>query len=333
MKPITSTGEKPSLGAISHIGDIQEVSSSNPSSGLPQQAIGAGEFLMNEKGQYVINIQTATWITKLKEKELGTPNLQYRKVYPGEEHSLKDEYPSFLDYEWHPQPTLLNLRYSHSGYWVLAPKARGDKTGPFYLNHNIARIEPYIDLQGNVKEAVAYGRDMNMKIMQIWFDLDKVKAARGSWIFPEIPYFYNSRKWKNKLRREHEKLEAEQPKEKEDPRQGHNQRPRGLDYNSARNRGSNSQRPRYYSDWEDERNDIPQSEPGRSPGVGRASRITRLNRSEKESNPGQRYKDRKYSDRSQSRDRANYDDRSQSRDRARGNGTTRARKNHYGGRS
>ena len=67
-----------------------------------------------------------------------------------------------------------------------------------------ARVEPYIDQEGNTKEAVAYGRNTNK--MNIWFDLDEVRKARGSWLFPEIPYFFNGKVWENKYRREHKDL-------------------------------------------------------------------------------------------------------------------------------
>ena len=172
--------------------------------------------------------------------------------------------------------------------------------------------------------------------MNIWFDLEEVKIARGTWIFPETPYFYNSKKWNSKLRREHEKLENELIKEREDPRQGQNQRSRGYearkgdhDNHHNRNRRNHSQNSRYHSDWEEDNSDIPHSEIGRSSGVGRASNLTRR---ERESNPGQGY-----GRRAESRDRdsrykdGRYSDRSQSRERRRGNGAERTRKHHYGG--
>ena len=258
----------------------------------------------------------------MKEKEV--PILQIGKIWLGLEHPLKRVFPKYLDYDWHPQPTMQNLGYSHSGFWALAPKAKGDMSGPYYLDHIIARIEPYIDMQGKVKEAVAYGRNMNN--MKIWFDLEEVRRARGTWIFPDTPYFFNGRIWENKFRREHKNLvEADHPREEDDPRQGQSQKPRRQDNNGDRNRGKNSQKPRYNSDWDDEEYD----RPGRSSGAGRASRP---NKYDNESKPGHRSRDNRFNDRSHSRDRA-YSDRSQSRERTRGNGAARDRKNHYGGRS
>ena len=260
----------------------------------------------------------------MKIKEKGVPSLQFGKVWPGNEHPLKREFPKYLDYDWHPQPTMQNLGYSHTGFWALAPKAKGDMSGPFYKDFNIARIEPYIDQEGEAREAVAYGRNTNN--MKIWFDLEEVRRARGSWIFPDTPYFYNSRIWKNKFRREHKDLvEVDHQKEEDDPRQRQSQKSWRQVNNGERNRGKDSQKPRHSSDWEDEDYD----RPGRFSGAGRASRP---NRYENDSRPGHRSRDRRFKNGSQSRDR-DYSDRSQSRERSRGSGAKRDRKNHYGGRS
>ena len=282
----------------------------------------------------VVNIPTATWMKQVKEKEAGVPNIQFINIYEGENHPFENDLPSFLDFSWHPQPSRLNLRFSHGGTWVVAPKERGDKTGPYYKNHHIARIKTYINYAGEIKKAVAYGKDTGA--MKIWYDYEELKNDLETWIFPEVPYFYNNKKWNNKMRKEHEKLENELNMEREDSRKGQSQKSRGYESRKGdsenyyhRDRRNHSQNPRHYSDWEDDSSDIPHSEVGRSSGVGRASNLTRR---ERESNPGQGHRRR-----SKSRDRdsrykdGRYSDRSQSRERRRDNGAERARKYHYGG--
>ena len=107
-----------------------------------------GEITMNDRGELVVNLQTATWIKNVREKEGGIPNIQFINRYEGGKHPFIGNIPKHLDQSWHPPPTMLNLGFSHDGTWVLAPKERGDKTGPYYKNHNIARMETYINEEG-----------------------------------------------------------------------------------------------------------------------------------------------------------------------------------------
>ena len=217
-----------------------------------------------------------------------------------------------------PTPTRLNLKFSHDGTWVLVPMERGDMTGPFYKNHHIARMETYINNDGVKRKAIAYGKDMGT--LKVWFDFEAVKAALGSWTFPDVPYYYNNKKWIPKMRKEHEKLENSlQNKKKEEPKKG--QSSKGYDSRSGDSeetyhwdRRTYQRSNRYSSDRED---DNPSSGVGRSSGPSRRER-------ERESNPGRR---RRSKSRDYEEDR--YDDRSQSRDRRRGHGA--ARKQYYGG--
>ena len=48
--------------------------------------------------------------------------------------------------------------------------------------------------------------------MNIWFDYEDLKRAIGNWTLPDTPYYYNTRRWNNRIRNEHnpEKEEEEQ---------------------------------------------------------------------------------------------------------------------------
>ena len=39
--------------------------------------------------------------------------------------------------------------------------------------------------------------------MNIWYNFEDVKNALGTWTLPEIPFWYNNKKWNNRLRNEH----------------------------------------------------------------------------------------------------------------------------------
>ena len=76
-------------------------------------------------------------------------------------------------------------------------------TGPNYTWYHTGRIETYLDKEGVIKKAVAYGTDTGS--MKIWFDYEEVVIALGTWTLPDVPYYYNNRKFNKKLRKEHEK--------------------------------------------------------------------------------------------------------------------------------
>ena len=230
----------------------------------------------------------------------------------------------------------------------MIPKEQGDQTGPNYTRYYIGRIETYIDKAGVIKKAVAYGKDAGT--MKIWFHYDEILQALGTWVIPEVPYWYNNKKWNSKLRKEHEKINNsgksdkeqnknnEQYKKREDPRKGQKQQHKGYDPRRPesandyypeeyhhRERHPYSQNPRHYSDWEEDYNEIPYS------GVGRTAGPSYPTRREREPKPGY------YRGRSKSRGdyetrhrEGRYEDRSQSRERRRGDGADRAKKLYYG---
>ena len=58
-----------------------------------------------------------------------------------------------------------------------------------------------MDSKGNVRKAVAYGKDSGN--LNTWFHFEDVKKALGPWVLPETPYWYNNKRWIRKLRNEH----------------------------------------------------------------------------------------------------------------------------------
>ena len=122
----TNTGDKPHSGVNSHTGEISHTGES-----AEGRSIGNGEF--------VVSTQTMTWIRELKAKEAGILNLQNKNSYDGERHPFG--LPDFLESSWHPQPCMLNLKFSHAGEWIKIPQEQRDSTGPDYSLFHIGRLD------------------------------------------------------------------------------------------------------------------------------------------------------------------------------------------------
>ena len=75
---------------------------------------------------------------------------------------------------YHPRRTNLLLHWTYFGRWAPLPRTR--QYGGSNPSHNrIARIEPYVDEEGNVREAMSYG-DNDRKLV-IWYDFEEFQRA------------------------------------------------------------------------------------------------------------------------------------------------------------
>ena len=92
--------------------------------------------------------------------------------------------------DWHPKWTTLRLTWTLSGKWVKAPKHR-DTTGDEIFTYRIARIEKYIDSEGRVREALAYG-DRDVELM-VWYNLEELRTTFTNWRIPEVSIWQNTR--------------------------------------------------------------------------------------------------------------------------------------------
>ena len=71
----------------------------------------------------------------------------------------------------HPNPTTMDLEWSHVGEWQDVPwKANG--TGAVGSESRVGRIEPYVDTDGKIKKALCYGNSMGN--LEGWYDLEEV---------------------------------------------------------------------------------------------------------------------------------------------------------------
>merc|ERR1711895_89714 len=58
----------------------------------------------------------------------------------------------------HPKPTPLDLDWSHRGDWQEMPEDPSQEE-PTKINYRVARVEPYIDIDGQIKKALCYGEE------------------------------------------------------------------------------------------------------------------------------------------------------------------------------
>ena len=78
------------------------------------------------------------------------------------------------------------------GKWVFEP-ALQTVEGDDPRLYRIARIEKYIDVRGQTKEAIAYGQ--LKKDLLVWYDLEKKQQAFPHWVIPVIPKWENTENW------------------------------------------------------------------------------------------------------------------------------------------
>ena len=143
-------------------------------------------LLQNLDGTLSMTPQYDTWTENT--------NMQLQELYvttPGMPAEINDWY--------HPEPTLLNLKWSHEGEWVKIPTSRDDK-GPDYKDCRMGRIEKYIDLEGKIRRAVSYGNE-ELKL-KVWFNIEDMKAAFPDWHIPHPCPYYNGRRFNLGQRRQ-----------------------------------------------------------------------------------------------------------------------------------
>ena len=153
-------------------------------------------------GSWAVPTQYLAWIKVLKNKEGNIPIYQFEVIYS---YVGKHPYgiPSYVELAGHPQPSNLNLKYSHNGEWVKIPSNKWDPSGPNYTYFNVGRLERYLDDKGNLKIAVAYGR--TKEELKSWFHYEVLREFLGNWVLPATPYWYNNPiVIIDKVRKEHE---------------------------------------------------------------------------------------------------------------------------------
>ena len=140
--------------------------------------------------------------------------VQFKDEYQGTIHPFAGRLTMHMLQIWHAKPTMLNLKHTHTGEWVRIPNIPDTDGGPNYYNYQIGRKERYIDEKGIIRSAVAYGDEEGK--LTIWFDMDEMVKCLKQWVLPEVPYYWNTKKWNPTLR------SAASSKKKNTPKQNYN---------------------------------------------------------------------------------------------------------------
>ena len=102
-------------------------------------------LLINPNGTMSRTPQYDTWNRN--------PNMQLMKLY-----DTNPRMPEEVEGENHPGTSRLGIGWTHEGEWVLVPTFRTGG-GIDYRNCKDARLEKYIDMEGNIRRAICYGNE------------------------------------------------------------------------------------------------------------------------------------------------------------------------------
>ena len=160
--------------------------------------------------------------------------LQFKEVYSGTVHPFAGRFPMHILQPWHAKPTMLNLKHTHTGEWVRIPNIPDTDGGPNYFNFTIGRRERYIDELGIIRSAVAYGDEENK--LTIWFDMEEMTRCLKKWVLPDVPFYWNTKKWNSTLRN------PASTKKKYIPKPNYTNRGESSNRGSYSNRGEYSNR-------------------------------------------------------------------------------------------
>merc|ERR1711874_493522 len=115
----------------------------------------------------------------------------------------------------HPQPSDLDLHWTHEGEWAKIPierYTRLNKDSP----HEIVRVESYIDEQGVIRKAVSYGRTDQQ--ITVWYRYGDIQQYYPNWKIHRPSLFYNGKKWRDEtpffLNKVKKKMHVENNKKK-----------------------------------------------------------------------------------------------------------------------
>ena len=139
--------------------------------------------------------QEETWRRLLRDSEIQTLQLEKHYTYSMDEgtpthphaRKVKKGLGSF-----HPRESSLNLEWTFRGGWLKCPKTNNNKAGPDYFNYWVGRIEPYVDTDGELRRAFAYGD--NSDSLLLWYSIEEMQAVM-EWSIPENSPWANLRVW------------------------------------------------------------------------------------------------------------------------------------------
>ena len=223
---------------------------------MEQVSLEHNGMLVNPDGSLT---RTPQYETYLKNREV-----QLKRSYETIP-TMPEELSAISD---HPQPTSMNLVWSHRGEWQEVP-VDPSQEGTDQEECRVARVEPYIDTDGKIKRALSYGDDADR--LGPWFILEEIQKAYPRWKISNPSKFFNNKKFSKTARRDlqdnrREKKKGNYPpgdqsiKDIQGGRGGGRGRGRGSGrggyqpYNRGRGRptyASDNRRDREYREWDE----------------------------------------------------------------------------------
>ena len=144
-------------------------------------------YILNDNGTLSRTPMSETW-------------LNHRNHQMVRRHNTRPKKPEFLeDLEDHPEPTDLDLEWTHEGKWLDVPMKK-DGTGAEGPDNRVGRKEPYIDHDGVIKTALCYGNEMGA--LKVWYKFEDVKKIFPNWVVPVPDRYYNNKRFSNTIRRD-----------------------------------------------------------------------------------------------------------------------------------
>ena len=154
---------------------------------MEQISLEHNGMLMREDGSLVRTSQYETFLknmdTQLKKTYSTTP------IMPEELEKIPN----------HPQPSDMDLDWSHRGEWQEIP-VDPNQEGSEQENCRVARVEPYINIDGKIKKALCYGEEA--EYLKIWFYLEDIMKVYTKWKMSIPSKFFNNRKFSKAARRD-----------------------------------------------------------------------------------------------------------------------------------
>ena len=146
---------------------------------------------------------------------------QYETWVKNKEHQLKRTYetiprlPEYLNsIPGHPSPTNLDLKWTFMGDWYDVP-INPEQSGTELEQTRVARIEPYIDVDGTIRKALSYGSDKES--LGPWYHLEDIRKAFPNWRILDPSKYFNNKKFNPQARRDLAENRKDKKKNKNPP--------------------------------------------------------------------------------------------------------------------
>ena len=108
---------------------------------------------------------------------------------------IPEKFPIGIPKKDHPPSTDIKCGWTFQGSWHKFPVNKDAVIKSDDDNYLVVRVEPYIDEEGEIKEAVCHTKSADD--MEVWFRREDFRVSHPNWEIPKIPVFFNQKVWKS----------------------------------------------------------------------------------------------------------------------------------------